>query len=208
MTDISFDKKQYITIDGKKIHYGILFGNEKIVFIKAGVPKGNELDDKKTKGKYVDKYLIMAHRIRDRIGATVICASNADADPREQLKADKFLIKKVIADLGFDNYELNFVGNSDGGEHSLKLSQQFPHTAKYLGSNSSWASMDTFLERIQSLPHVKKIFVYGEKDVDFHDIAPKLRALAGDNLEIIVLDDVDHDFTDKVEDFIALIDLM
>ena len=208
MEQLNYDKLLAISIGKKKIKYGILLGNEKIVFIKAGVPKDIEGDNKKTKGKYVDKYLIMAHRIRDRIGATVICASNADADPREQLKADKFLIKKVIADLRFDNYELNFVGNSDGGEHSLKLSQQFPQTAKYLGINSSWASMDTFLERIQSLPHVKKIFVYGEKDVDFHDIAPKLRALAGDNLEIIVLDDVDHDFTDKVEDFIALIDLM
>ena len=57
MTNLSYDQILGTTVDGEKIKYGILFGNEKIVFIKAGVPKGNELDDKKTKGKYVDKYL-------------------------------------------------------------------------------------------------------------------------------------------------------
>ena len=65
-----------------------------------------------------------------------------------------------------------------------------------------------FLERIQSIPHVKKIFVYGEKDVDFHDIAPKLKEIACDNLKIAVLGGVDHDFTGRVDEFIDLIDLL
>ena len=195
-----YDQILGTTVDGEKIKYGILFGNEKIVFIKAG--SGGSVRG------HQDKYLKMAHRIRDRIGATVICASNGDADPRDQLRADKALIKKVIADLGLDTYELYFVGNSDGGEHSLKLAQQFPETVKFLGINSSWSTMDTFLERIQTLSHVKKIFVYGANDVDFHDIAPKLNALSCDNLKIIVLDGVDHHFTDKVDDFITLVDLL
>jgi alpha/beta superfamily hydrolase len=45
-------------------------------------------------------------------------------------------------------------------------------------------------------------------DDDFDDIVPILKALECDNLEIIVLDGVDHDFTGKVDDFIALIDLI
>ena len=210
MTTLSYDKILGATVDGEKIRYGILWGNEKIVFIKSGVPRDTEDDEdnKKTEDKFVDKYLIMAHRIRDRIGATVICASNGDANPREQLRADKLLIKKAIAERDFENYEMYFVGNSDGGEHSLKLAQQFPETVIFLGINSSWSNMETFLERIQSIPHTKKIFVYGEKDSDFHDIAPKLKALACDNLEIVVLDGVDHDFTGKIDDFITLIDLI
>lgn len=35
-----------------------------------------------------------------------------------------------------------------------------------------------------------------------------MNALACDNLEIVVLDGVDHHFTDKVDDFIALADLL
>lgn len=205
---LKFNKKLSKTVGGEKIEYRILWGNEKIVFIKSGVPNDIEEDEDKEKHEYVDKYLIMAHRIHGRIGATVICASNCDLDGKVQLKIDKALINKIIIDCGLDNYELYFVGTSDGGEHSLMLSQQFPKTVKFLGLNSSWSSIKDFLERIKSLPHVKKIFVYGAHDVDFHIIVPRLKALDCDNLEIVILDGVDHDFTGKVDDFIALIDLI
>ena len=200
MTSLNYDKTSIATVGSKKIEYGILLGNEKIVFIKVGA-------DGNIRG-YQDKYLIMAHRVHDRIGATVICASNSDLSGKTQLKADKTLIEKVIADLGLDHYELYFIGNSDGGDHSLKLSQQFPETVKFLGINSSWTSIDDFLERIQSLPGVKKIFAYGAKDVDFDFIVPRLKTLECSNLEIIVLDGIDHKFTDRIDDFIALIDLI
>ncbi len=200
MTNLSYDKTYSITFGDEKIKYGILWGNEKIVFIKVGA-------DGSIRG-HQDKYLKMAHRVHARIGATVICASNSDLSGMTQLKADKTLIEKVIADLGLDHYELYFIGNSDGGDHSLKLSQQFPETVKFLGINSSWTSIDDFLERIQSMPGVKKIFAYGAKDVDFDFIVPRLKNLECSNLEIIVLDGIDHKFTDRIDDFIALIDLI
>ena len=53
------------------------------------------------------------------------------------IKADKALIYKLITERGFENYEMHFVGTSDGGYHSLLLAQQFSQTAKYLGINSS-----------------------------------------------------------------------
>ena len=207
MENLKYDKILGITVVDEKIKYGILYGNEKIIFIKAGAPRDID-EEEETHEAYIDKYLIMAHRVHDRIGATVICASNSDLSGKTQLKADKTLIEKVIADLGLDHYELYFIGNSDGGDHSLKLSQQFPETVKFLGINSSWTSIDDFLERIQSLPGVKKIFAYGANDIDFDDILPKLQSLVCDNLEIVVLDGVDHDFAGKVNDFISLIDLL
>lgn len=121
MANLKYDKILGITIDGEKIKYGILFGNEKIVFIKSGAPRDIEEDEGKHKTEYIDKYLIMAHRVHARIGATVICASNCDLDGKTQLKVDKALIKKVITERGLDNCELYFVGNSDGGDHSLRL---------------------------------------------------------------------------------------
>jgi hypothetical protein len=186
------------TVDYVKIHYGILFGNEKIVFIKVGAG-GN------IRG-YQDKYLKMAHRVHDRIGATVVCASNPYINESEHIKSDKSLIKKVITDRGLDNYELYFVGTSDGGEHSLMLSQEFPETVKFLGLNSSWSETDVFIERIKSLPRVKKRFAYGAMDDDFDDIVPRLKALECDNLEIVALEGADHYFTGRVDDFIELID--
>ena len=46
------------------------------------------------------------------------------------------------------------------------------------------------------------------KDVDFDFIVPRLKTLECSNLQIIVLDGIDHEFTDKIDDFIALIDLI
>jgi hypothetical protein len=200
MANLKYDKIFGITVGDEKINYGILYGNEKIVFIKVGA-------NGSIRG-YQDKYLKMSHRVHDRIGATVICASNPYINESEHIKSDKSLIKKVITDRGLDNYELYFVGTSDGGEHSLMLSQEFPETVKFLGLNSSWSETDVFIERIKSLPRVKKTFVYGAMDDDFDDIVSRLKALECDNLEVVILDGVDYSFTGKVDDFIALIDLI
>ena len=200
MTTLSYDKILSATVDGEKIKYGILFGNEKIVFIKVGA-------DGNIRG-YQDKYLKMAHRVHSRIGATVICASNPDISEHAHMKADKALIHKLIAECAFENYEMYFVGTSDGGYHSLLLAQQFSQTAKYLGINSSHKGIEDFAERILSLSQVKKILIYGRNDGDFDKDFPTMNALTCDNLEIFLLDGVDHHFTDKVDDFIALVDFL
>ena len=197
---MNYEKILKISTECEKIEYGILYGNEKIVFIKVGA-------DGDIKG-YKDKYLQMAHRIHNRIGATVICASNPDLKESLHLKADKFLISKVISDLGFENYEMYFVGTSDGGYHSLLLSQQYSQTVKYLGINSSRKGLDDFTERIQGLPQVEKIFVCGTEDEDYNNVVPMLNSLNCDNVRIISLEGIDHKFTDKVNEFIALIDLV
>ena len=200
MANLKYDKILSITIGDEKIKYGILFGNEKIVFIKVGA-------DGNIRG-YQDKYLKMAHRVHDRIGATVICASNPYVSEHAHVKSDKALIHKLIAECAFENYEMYFVGTSDGGYHSLLLAQQFSQTVQYLGINSSHKGIEDFAKRILSLSRVQKILVYGRDDEDFDKDFPTMNALACDNLEIVVLDDVDHDFTDKVDDFIALVDLL
>lgn len=114
----------------------------------------------------------------------------------------------MITERGFEIYEMYFVGTSDGGYHSLLLAQQFSQTSKYLGINSSHIGIEDFAERILSLPQVKKYLVYGREDEDFDKDVPTMNALACDNLEIVVLDGVDHDFAGKVDDFISLIDLL
>jgi hypothetical protein len=200
MANLKYDKILSKTIGKEKINYGILYGNEKIVFIKVGA-------DGSIRG-YQDKYLKIAHRVHDRIGATVICASNPYIVEDKHINADKMLINKVTAEQGFDNYEMYFVGTSDGGYHSLLLSQQFSQTSKYLGINSSHKGIEDFAERIQSLPQVMKYLVYGRKDEDFDKDVPTMNVLECENLEIILLDEVDHDFKDRVDDFIVLIDLI
>ena len=197
---INYDKILSKIIEDEKISYGILFGNEKIVFIKVGA-------DGTVKG-YQDKYIKMSKRIHDRTGATVICASNPYISRNKQLSVDKGAIKYVVNSCGFDNYELYFVGTSDGGYHSLLLSQHFPQTVKYIGINSSHKGLEDLVDKIQSIPHVEKIFIYGTEDEDYSSIVPMLYSLNCNTLKILSLEGVDHEFTGRVDEFIALIDLI
>ena len=121
---MNFDKIINKEIEGEQIQYGIVFGNEKIVFIKAGADKGISGPG--------NKYLKMARRVHERMGATVICASNPEAEHKIM---DAKAIRWLAAKLGFEKFELYFVGTSDGGYQNLVLASKFPETVKILGIN-------------------------------------------------------------------------
>ena len=200
MSKLSYNKIIYKRATGTKINYGILYGNKKIVFIKVGA-------DGSIRG-YQDKYLKMAHRVHDRLGATAICASNpCDVEYEDQLVADQAMISKVAAECGFSDYEVCFVGTSDGGYHNLLLAQQVAQSVKLLGINASLVDEDGFVEKLQKIPNVKKLLVYGTEDDDY-EFVPALQALECKNLEILAVEGADHEFTDMVDSFIALIDLV
>ena len=199
MPQLSYDKVTTKTVAGEKIHYGIIYGNEKIVFIKTGA-------DGNIRG-YQDKYPKMAHRVHQRLGATVICASNPDAEYAAQEVADKAMIAKVAADSGFADYEIYFVGTSDGGYQNLRLAQQMPQAQKILGINTSLIDADDLAAHLKKLSYVEKVLVYGTKDEAFHCI-PILQAAGCEDLEIITVEGADHEFMGRVDEFIALIDLL
>lgn len=198
MPQLSYEKTIRKTISGEEIEYGIIYGNEKIVFIKVGA-------DGSIRG-YQDKYLKMAYRVHDRLGAMVICASNPYIE-RGHIEADQEMISEVATDCGFSDYEVYFVGTSDGGYHNLLLAQQVPQSVKLLGINASLVDEDGFVEKLEKIPNVKKLLVYGTEDDDY-DFVPELQALECKNLEIITVEGADHEFTDMVNEFIALIALI
>jgi alpha/beta superfamily hydrolase len=151
----------------------------------------------------------MAHRVRERLGATVICASNnTEVDCADQVVADEAMIAKVAADRGYDDFKVYFVGTSDGGYQNLLLAKEIPQTVKILSINPSLNSVQDFVEKVQALPHVQKIMVYGTRDDVYDECVPALQALACKNLEIITVEGANHEFTDMVDAFIALIDLI
>ena len=199
MTELNYDQTFEKVVDGGVIAYGIVLGNEKIVFIKTGAD-GNILG-------YQDKYPKMAHRVHQRLGTTVICASNPDAEYAAQEVADKAMIAKVAADSGFADYDIYFVGTSDGGYQNLRLAQQMPQARKILGINTSLIDADDLAAHLKKLSYVEKVLVYGTKDEAFHCI-PILQAAGCENLEIITVEGANHEFTDMVNEFIALIDLL
>ena len=192
---MKFDKIINKALDEESVDYWFIFGNNKIVFIKAGA--GGEIPG------YQDKYLRMAHRVHERLGATVICASNYE----KCLKMDKKAIEWCARYLKLKDIELYFVGVSDGADQCITLSRNAP-TKKLLCINPSFVPGHDPSDRLIIRSKVEKIFVYGTKDVEGQELVPKLMEREIPNFEIKWIEGSDHEFTGMLDEFILLIDLI
>lgn len=181
---------------GEKFNYHFVIGNEKIVFIKAGAG-GSERG-------YEDKYIKLAERINERTGATVITASNPIDPICDAPDAQEILW--VVNRMGFEHFELCFVGVSDGAYLNLELAKQFAETRKWIGINTSFTSVNELGARFNALPNVTKLMIYGTKDDDFDEVVPALSTMSSDNFVMEFIEGADHRFTDMLEEFIALAD--
>lgn len=183
----NFDKKITKIIDGEKLEYGIIFGNEKIVFIKVGAEQSIH--------KWQDHFQIfiaLAERAHRLYGATVICASNPFAPHAE---FDEEMIRWAVSNQGFKDFELYLWGISDGAYSNLSLAARFPETVKYIGLNASFITLDGFEQKLQALPNVKKLLVYGSEDDEFDIVFPALKKRQNDFLKTMVVNGGDHRFS-------------
>jgi hypothetical protein len=193
-----YDKLVRKKIEAETINYGIIFGNEKIVFIKTGV-------DGDIRG-YKDKYLKISHRVHERMGATVICASNPET-VNGHFAADKEMISYVASELKHTEYMVYFLGVSDGAYHNIVLATEIPQTMKILGISTSRKTVEDFKEKLQVLAHIEKILVYGTEDYEY-DVVPMLKDLECENLKVMIIEGADHDFKGMLDEFITLSDVL
>ena len=182
-----------LCINNEKVDYEITFGNEKIVFIKAGA--GGSVRG------FDNKYSKMARCLHERTGATVICASNPDVLHED---VDEAEIRRVINDQGLSDFEISFIGISDGGYHNLSLARRFSETVKFIGINTSYITSSELKERVKALNGVFKVFIHGTNDYDFGEIVPELSKIDDENLEIKLVEGADHSFTGMVEELVTL----
>lgn len=192
---MKFDKILHKEVDEEIVDYGFIFGNNKIVFIKVGA--GGCIPG------YQGKYLKMAHRIHEGLGATVICSSN----PIECPDLDKETIDRCIKKLGIRDAEIYFVGHSDGGSLCIELAKS-PLAKKLLCINPSFVPGVDPRDNLSALPEVEKILVFGSCDEEGGAIDALLNEAHIPNLEIKTVEGADHNFTGMVEEFIGLIDLI
>ena len=190
-----FDKIIHKKIDDVAVDFGFVFGNNKIVFIKAGAGGGIT--------GYQDKYLRMAHRVHERLGATVICSSNYV----KCLELDRKAIAWCARHLKLNDIELYFVGTSDGADQCISLSRNAP-TKKLLCINPSFVPGHDPSNRLILQPAVEKVFVYGTEDEEGRELIPKLKARRIRNFQIQLIDGADHSFTGMVDEFVSLIDIL
>ena len=198
---MKFDKKIVRMIEGEKAEYGFLFGNEKIVFIKSGA--GGSVVGRE------NKYLKMAHNLHQRLGATVICSSNPDIESYLSGETlDEKAINWVVKEKGFANFEVYFIGNSDGAYKNLSLAKKFPQTVKFLGINTSYIEIEELIDKLNDLSIVEKILVCGENDKDSMAYVELFKKAVIPNLKIQLATGANHEFSGMVEEFINLADII
>ena len=193
-----FDKIVKKEQEGVAIRYGVVHGNDTIVFIKSGT--GGKYDG------YQQKYLRMAERVHAAHGYSVITADNPE-DLFHSSQTDRAVIEEYAAQRGFVDYTVCFVAHSDGWEQIIRTAKKMPQTRRLLGINPSPIDDEAMMADLHALPQAEKTVVFGTQDDDFY-LAAKLEAAGIPRLRIITVDGADHDFTHRLEDFIALIDLL
>ncbi len=194
---MNFDSiKTLLLPDGGTVKYGIINGNETIVFIKAGAG-----------GSYLgheNKYLCIAHMLHKKNGCTVICASNPTKDSFE--KADAEVIRETIS-AAEGKAKLYYIGASNGAVQGLTAAAKLFDFKRLLLINMPL--MINFHKTKAALAAVKAdvIFVYGEKDPS-HPYVPFLQnaieRTAIGRASIDTVQGADHNFTDMTDSFIAL----
>lgn len=158
---------------GVKIEYGILRGGENTVFIKAGrggTYRGAE-----------DKYLRFALYLREKYGASVVCASNPDGCKNSCMEDVSVLQEHASA---FCEAKFYLFGYSDGGFKCIDAAEKLPLKKAVLANMPLMINFYKTKERMKKLGGACFAFAYGELDPSFK-YTPFLRSFEESRLEIL-----------------------
>jgi dienelactone hydrolase len=171
------------------IDYGIIKGNNKVFFIKAG-------QDGSMYG-YKNKYVKMAENINKKYGCTVIVASNP-FDGNNPLDNAMDVIDEVMKD---SNYEIYYFGYSNGALIGAWFGTKYDKIKRMVLVNgplmynyhkTKQGALDFKGDRIT--------FVYGEYDQSIQ-YTNLLSSIVDDKIKLEIIKDEDHHFSNKDEDF-------
>ena len=190
MHDLKFDKEIHSNFNDEIIDYGIVEGNNIIVFIKAG-------QDGSLYG-YQNKYIKMARRLNKKYGCSVICSSNP-FDGNNPL--DNAM--KIIEDYAkiFDNYKIYYLGYSNGALIGAWFGVKYPKIKRMaLVNGPLMYNFHKTKEGALSFNGDMISFIYGEYDqsIGYIDL---LKNMENDKIKVFVEKGQDHHFSKSEEIF-------
>lgn len=179
------------------IDYGIVKGNNKIVFTKAG-QNGSMYG-------YENKYLRIARTLNSKYGYTVICSSNP-FDGNNPLDTDFSVVEEYCKENGFDDYEIYYFGHSNGARIGITWGYQYPRIKKMILVNSPiFINHHKLKEGLQNITNQEVYLVYGEYDQSIK-YTELIKPLLNDNIKLEIVKGADHDFTNMLDEFMELPD--
>ena len=188
-----FDAVCEIEYEGQIVDFGYIKGNNKIVYIKAGMG-GNYLG-------YENKYLKIARKLNVKHGCSVICVSNPTPLP---ISVDQTILGAFIKDNDINDPEMFFFGHSNGCVKGLELGTSGIAFARMVLVNMPlMLNFHKTAQWINAMPKTDIVTVYGETDPS-HRYIPFLKNRNFGNVEIVEVAGADHNFKGMMEQFIEL----
>ena len=173
--------------------YGILHGNETIVFIKPGL--GGSIYG------YENKYLRIAERLNDKHGCTVITASN---DGKRPFSEDMEFVKGYAQKHELADYVIYFLGHSNGALQGLCEASKFSEIKRLLLINAPlMMNPHKTIPGIKNFNGEKMILVFGSEDPSY-SLLKLYSELESEKVQIDIYKGADHHFTGALDLFISL----
>ena len=191
MQELKFDKEIHSKLeDIAIIDYGIVEGNNIIVFIKAG--QNGSLYG------YQNKYIKMAKRLNKKYGCSVICSSNP-FDGNNPL--DNAM--EVIEDYSkrFDDFKIYYLGYSNGALIGAWFGIKYPKIKRMaLVNGPLMYNLYKTKEGALSFKGESINFIYGEYDQSIGYVE-LLKSIENDKIKVFIEEGQDHHFSKSEEDF-------
>lgn len=194
MNELKFDKIVKSNLeDITVIEYGIIEGNNTIVFIKSG-QNGSIYG-------YNNKYIKMAKRLNKKYKCTVICSSNP-FDGNNPLDNAFTVIEKYTSK--FEDYKVYYLGFSNGALIGAYFGINYSKIKRMLLVNMPLIyDINLIKNNLNNFNNEKVTIVYGSLDYSIN-LLENINDIKSNRLDIKVILNEDHYFSKDEEDFYSL----
>lgn len=189
-----FDEVNIVKQGENEITYGIIHGNNTIVFIKAGMNG--------TFYGYKNKYQKIAKQLNKKHGCTVISASNPgfQTDFDSEMKS----LQAYAYYHNWEDYQVYYMGHSNGAVLGIMNAHKYSEIKKVIAINATLSiNPQILIPAIQMFNGEKMNIICGSKDPSYNLLDP-FSALESDKIEFVRIYGADHYFTNCLELFMAL----
>lgn len=192
--DLQYNKVMYELVIGKNNHtYGIIRGNETIVFIKPGL--GGSIYG------YENKYFRISEKLNDTFNCTVIVSPN---EKKVDFDTEMEFIKEYVTHNNLADYQIYYFGHSNGAWIGMCNAYKYSQIKRLLLINAPLCiNPQKTIDGIKMFAGEKMVLVFGDKDPSFHFVK-LFSELSNEKVRFEIIPEADHDFKNKLELFMSL----
>lgn len=184
----------YELVIGKNNHtYGIIRGNETIVFIKPGL--GGSIYG------YENKYFRISEKLNATFNCTVIVSPN---EKKVDFDTEMEFIKEYVTHNNLADYQIYYFGHSNGALIGMCNAYKYSQIKRLLLINAPLCiNPQKTIDGIKMFAGEKMVLVFGDKDPSFHFVK-LFSELSNEKVRFEIIPEADHNFKNKLELFMSL----